>query len=239
MYTSQLCLLHDLAKQTQPGSKHSSLRVKRLLCYGTLTAAMAFQKSLNGCSFCCSFIPWVSAILLGLSHWSLDCQTLMVLLEVAQTSASFQTLFTGSAGSFPQGCLVFREKSARCLSGKYPRFEQCGKQNRPRASVVSSGLAGDLLSVGFFSTATAGLLYSATPLLTGKAKQANQGKSDAYGETDAEPEGIKWGVMSVVSFIPLFNWTVSCGACLQAGRVATAAHLCNLSLFCRLGYLLP
>lgn len=82
--------------------------------------------------------------------------------------------------------------------------------------MVSSALAADLLSVGFFSTATAGLLYSATPLLTGKAKQANQGKSDGYGETDAEPEGIKWGVMSVVSFIPLFNWTVSCDACMQA-----------------------
>ena len=139
-----------------------------------------------------------------------------MLLGVGQTSASFQTLLTGYARSSPHSCLVYREKSAGCPSRKHPRFEQCGRRNRRQTNVVSSALAADLLSVGFFSTATAGLLYSATPLLTGKAKQANQGKSDAYGETDAEPEGIKWGVMSVVSFIPLFNWTVSCGACMQA-----------------------
>ncbi len=65
-----------------------------------------------------------------------------------------------------------------------------------------------LLSVSFFTAAAAGLVYSATPLLTGKSREDNQGKSDSYGETDADPEGIKWGVMSVVSFIPLVNWTV-------------------------------
>lgn len=73
--------------------------------------------------------------------------------------------------------------------------------------------ANELLSVGFFTAAAAGLVYSATPLLTGASKQDNQGKSDAYGETDADPEGIKWGVMSVVSFIPLVNWTVGTLAC--------------------------
>ena len=83
---------------------------------------------------------------------------------------------------------------------------------RPRPHVqrqnVRTSAAADLLSIGFLTAATAGLVYSATPLLTGKSKQDNQGKSDTYGETDAEPEGIKWGVMSVVSFIPLVNWTV-------------------------------
>ena len=158
----------------------------------------------------------------------------MVLLELGQTSASFQTLLAGSACSRPCNSLEFgrqRENSAACSSRTHSRLKQ-GGQNTRRASVISSALTADLLSVGFFSAATAGLLYSATPLLTGKAKQANQGKSDGYGETDAEPEGIKWGVMSVVSFIPLVNWTVSCSARLQAWYTSSGwqLKLCKPSL---------
>ena len=162
------------------------------------------------------------------------CQTLMVLLEVGQTSASFQALFAGSACSPSGNNLVFgrqRQKSVACSSHTRSKLKQGGRNTR-RASVVSSALTADLLSVGFFSAAAAGLLYSATPLLTGKAKQANQGKSDGYGETDAEPEGIKWGAMSVVSFIPLVNWTVSCNARLQAWYTSSLCQLvlCKLSL---------
>ncbi|KAA6426412.1 MAG: hypothetical protein FRX49_03523, partial [Trebouxia sp. A1-2] len=105
------------------------------------------------------------------------------------------------------------------LCGRAPRrtdhFARCSRtrleRQRPfslkqqRRSRISA--ANELLSVGFYTAAAAGLLYSATPLLTGKSKDENQGRSDNYGETDADPEGIKWGVMSVVSFIPLFNWT--------------------------------
>ena len=87
------------------------------------------------------------------------------------------------------------------------RSEQHLQKHR-RKSVISSALAADLLSVSFFTAASAGVVYSAIPLLTGKSKRDNHGKSDKYGETDVEPEGIKWGVMSVVSFIPLVNWTV-------------------------------
>ena len=85
------------------------------------------------------------------------------------------------------------EQRALCVRGK---------------RVLSSAFSADLLSAGFFTAAAAGILYSALPLLTGKSRQDNQGKSDTYGETDADPDGIKWGVMSVVSFIPLVNWTV-------------------------------
>ena len=177
-----------------------------------------FGRSLNGPSCHCSFISsnWFWRFRLGLivPGFCSICQTLMVLLEVGQTSASFQALFGRSAFSHPYNSLVFgrhRENSAACSYRSHSRVGQCGRNTR-RASVISSALTSDLLSVGFFSAATAGLLYSATPLFTGKAKQANQGKSDGYGETDAEPEGIKWGVMSVVSFIPLVNWTVSCNA---------------------------
>ena len=160
----------------------------------------------------------------------------MVMLEVGQTSASFQALFAGSACSPLCNSLVFgrhRQNSAACSSRTHSRLGQCGRNTR-RASVISSALTADLLSVGFFSAATAGLLYSVTPLLTGKAKQANQGKLDSYGETDAEPEGIKWGVMSVVSFIPLVNWTVSCDACLQAWYTPSLWQL----VLCKLSFIL-
>ena len=138
----------------------------------------------------------------------------MVLLEVRQTPAIFQALFASSACSphYKHSLFSPRPSLASLIQS---RHKQHSRHIR-RPSVVSSALSADLLSVGFFSAATAGLLYSATPLLTGKAKQANQGKSDGLGDTDIEPAGIKWGVMSVVSFIPLVNWTVSCNTWLLA-----------------------
>lgn len=66
----------------------------------------------------------------------------------------------------------------------------------------------DLLALGFVTTASAGLLYSAVPLLTGQAKQNNKSRSDTYKDKDADPDDVKWGVMAVVSCIPLVNWTV-------------------------------
>lgn len=93
---------------------------------------------------------------------------------------------------------------ARCNRTR-PERQRPFSLTQQRHSRISA--ANELLSVGFYTAAAAGLLYSATPLLTGKSKEENQGKSDNYGDTDADPEGIKWGVMSVVSFIPLFNWT--------------------------------
>jgi len=133
------------------------------------------------------------------------------------------------------------------LCGRTPRrdvlFASCNRtppeRQRPfsltqqRHSRISA--ANEFLSVGFYTAAAAGLLYSATPLLTGKSKEENQGKSDNYGETDADPEGIKWGVMSVVSFIPLFNWTVhslvhTSRVCAVSGTALwqQPAHTCRL-----------
>lgn len=145
----------------------------------------------------------------------------MVLGGTGQTSANLQPFLASSASS-PTGQRLHsarqRGDSAAFASLVQSKLKQCGRTRR-RTSVVPFALNADLLSVAFYSAATAGVLYSATPLLTGKAKQANQGKSDGYGETDAEPEGIKWGVMSVVSFIPFVNWTVSC---------LEAMSICNL-----------
>ena len=74
-------------------------------------------------------------------------------------------------------------------------------------SVAASALQ-DILAIGFLTSASAGLLYSAVPLLTGQSKEKNQSRLDTYKDKDADPDDVKWGVMSVVSFIPLVNWTV-------------------------------
>ena len=182
-------------------------------------ASAAFAASFRSKPFCFSN-SGLGPIVSGCCH---ICQTLMVLPEFGQTSARFQSLFAGCARSPSCNSLVVgrqRENSAACSSHTNSTLKQVGRNTR-QASVICSASTADLLSVGFFSAATAGLLYSATPLLTGKAKQANQGRSNGYGETDAEPEGIKWGVMSVVSFIPLVNWTVSCNARLQTWYISS------------------
>lgn len=134
-----------------------------------------------------------------------------MLIRGGQISPSKHLSFAGSAGLFSCHRLVFRQdcKSSSASHCRYKTFRNKRHlQNHRRNSVTSSAFAADLLSVSFFTAASAGLVYSAIPLLTGKSKQDNSGKSDNYGETDVEPEGIKWGVMSVVSFIPLVNWTV-------------------------------
>lgn len=158
----------------------------------------------------------LSANQAGLAHRAADswtvCQTLMVLVGTRQTLASLQP-FPASSVLAPTDIRLQLGRQRKGL----PAFSFLiqSRTRRFARSVVSSAISADLLSVGFFSAASAGLLYSATPLLTGKAKQANQGKKDGYGETDSDPEDIKWGVMSVVSFIPLVNWTVSCKECMS------------------------
>ncbi len=120
----------------------------------------------------------------------------------------------------------------RCNRTRHERQRPFSLKQQRRSRISA---ANELLSVGFYTAAAAGLLYSATPLLTGKSKDENQGKSDNYGETDADPEGIKWGVMSVVSFIPLLNWTVH--SLVHASQVCAVpdttlwqqpAHTCRL-----------
>lgn len=124
------------------------------------------------------------------------------------------------------------DRFARCNRTRHERQRPFSLKQQRRSRISA---ANELLSVGFYTAAAAGLLYSATPLLTGKSKDENQGKSDNYGETDADPEGIKWGVMSVVSFIPLFNWTVH--SLVHASQVCAVpgttlrqqpAHTCRL-----------
>ena len=126
---------------------------------------------------------------------------------------------------------------ARCNRTR-PERQRPFSLTQQRHSRISA--ANELLSVGFYTAAAAGLLYSVTPLLTGKSKEENQGKSDNYGDTDADPEGIKWGVMSVVSFIPLFNWTVhSLVHTSQVCAVPVIALWQQPAHTCRLGCLRP
>ena len=81
------------------------------------------------------------------------------------------------------------------------------RHSRRKLCIAASAVQ-DLLAAGFLTTASAGLLYSAVPLLTGQAKEKNKSRSDTYKDKDTDPDDVKWGVMSVVSFIPLVNWTV-------------------------------
>lgn len=54
-----------------------------------------------------------------------------------------------------------------------------------------------------------GIAYSAVPILNGDAKRRNQGRlDDPEGVEEADVDGVKWGTMTVISFIPVFNWLV-------------------------------
>lgn len=69
------------------------------------------------------------------------------------------------------------------------------------ADVVSAGKT--LIELGLGGGILAALSWSSLPLLSGKAS--------SYVRKDVNEEdaiGIKWGVMSVLSFLPLFNWLV-------------------------------
>ena len=104
-----------------------------------------------------------------------------------------------------------------------PSYQRQDRKSPKRLSVKASALS-DLISATFFTTAAAGLVYSSIPLLNGTAKTNNQGKIDTSGQSDIEPEGIKWGAMSVVSFIPLVNWTVP--------DLVRNSHSCAFNLQC-------
>jgi hypothetical protein len=89
-------------------------------------------------------------------------------------------------------------------------------QGQPATAVVPvaemTSLWGSL--DGFFvTTLTAaiigGIAYSAIPLLNGEAKRRNEGRlDDSQGVEEADVSDVKWGVMTVLSFFPLFNWLV-------------------------------
>jgi len=80
------------------------------------------------------------------------------------------------------------------------------------------------LSVGV--AIVAGLGYSALPLVTGRARTRNAGREDnAVGLDEVEGEEVKWGVMTVISFIPLFNWLARAGKGRLAGQSCLNAML--------------
>ena len=80
----------------------------------------------------------------------------------------------------------------------------------PKRSWTSKALAGsgstlDTILVSTVSLAIAlEIGISALPLITGAAK----GKQRQELDDEDESEGIKWGAMTVISFIPLLNWLV-------------------------------
>lgn len=82
------------------------------------------------------------------------------------------------------------------------------RNSHTRHRLIQASAIQDILAGSFVAASAAGLLYSTAPLLNGQAKEKNQNQSNKYRDTDADPGDIKWGVMSVVSFIPLVNWTV-------------------------------
>lgn len=54
-----------------------------------------------------------------------------------------------------------------------------------------------------------GIAYSAIPILNGDAKRRNEGRlDDLQGVEAADVDDVKWGTMSVLSFIPWLNWLV-------------------------------
>ena len=80
------------------------------------------------------------------------------------------------------------------------------------------------LSVGV--AIVAGLGYSALPLVTGRARVRNVDREDKAEDLDeVEGEEVKWGVMTVISFIPLFNWLARAGKGRLAGQSCLNAML--------------
>lgn len=54
-----------------------------------------------------------------------------------------------------------------------------------------------------------GIAFSAIPILNGDAKRRNEGRlDDLHGVEAADVDDVKWGTMSVISFIPWLNWLV-------------------------------
>lgn len=69
------------------------------------------------------------------------------------------------------------------------------------ADVISIGR--DLLSLGTAAGITVALAWSSLPLM-----RASAGAKPDRTLDEEDAGGVKWGVMSVVSFLPLFNWLV-------------------------------
>ena len=100
----------------------------------------------------------------------------------------------------------------------------------------------DTILVSTVSLAIAAeISISALPLLTGTAETGV--KQLSIDEDEEEEEGVKWGVMTIVSCIPLLNWLVRMPAtwCLACDRVCscrplivTAVHAlpCNCHCHC-------
>ncbi len=94
--------------------------------------------------------------------------------------------------SVPQRPLQKRE-STICLAFSTPVYE-----------LAESGNLLSTLFVGSVSLAIAvNIAISSLPLLTGASKPPSAKKEDVEDQDD-----VKWGVMSVISFIPLLNWLV-------------------------------
>lgn len=70
------------------------------------------------------------------------------------------------------------------------------------ADVISIGKS--LIGLGTGVSILAALTWSSLPLLSSSKEALSTRNAD-----DEDAIGVKWGVMSVLSFIPLFNWLVS------------------------------
>jgi hypothetical protein len=99
----------------------------------------------------------------------------------------------------------------------------CGKRHRkfgtrkPRRERINYSRVAVTAEQNFFNTflqvvevvSIAGAIgLSSLPLFSGDAKRKNKGRLDKEFNDEEVEDNLMWGVMGVVSFLPLVNWTV-------------------------------
>ena len=99
---------------------------------------------------------------------------------------------------------------------------------------------GDALRTAAGVSCMLALTLSAMPILTGEAKERNERPLFAPGSSEDFAGGVKWGVMAVLSCIPLLNPLVTT-RCAQPGWLATciAGGMAGCMSGCLPGWLAP
>jgi hypothetical protein len=99
------------------------------------------------------------------------------------------------------------QQRIRGSESKLVRFGAVRSRATPLGDMGGLGGALDSIFVtGISAAIIGGIAYSAIPLLNGEAERRNASRLDDVDEADSDD--VKWGTMSVISFIPLLNWLV-------------------------------